>query len=197
MEERKNERIKIKKQGEYRSHMSGKTYRIGDVAKMLGIATSKLRFWEDEISYVRPMRTDKGQRYYSEKDVDLLKRIQYLLDKEKLTIPGTIQALKRELYGKSSLDKSMGTRTSVSDGMSIRDGTSVNSTNTTHAMQNINDAEYAEYLIYKAQGKKENTFSNQVSLAPEQIKFTETQGKTLKLVLEELVQLRDSLKSQM
>jgi len=174
--------------------MSERTYRIGDVAKMLGIATSKLRFWEDEISYVRPMRTDKGQRYYSEKDVDLLKRIQYLLDKEKLTIPGTIQTLKRELYGKSSLDKSMGNEMSVSNGTSLSDGTSVNAM---PAMQVINDAEYAEYLIYKAQEKKENTFSNQVSLDSEQIKSTETQGKTLKLVLEELVQLRDSLKSQM
>ena len=75
--------------------MSNKVYRIGEAAKLLGVKTSVLRFWEEEFSQIRPKRTDKGQRYYSEKDMEVLMRIRGLLYEEGMTISGAQKALKK------------------------------------------------------------------------------------------------------
>lgn len=76
--------------------MSEQLYRIGDVAKILGINTSTLRFWEAEFSQIRPKRTDTGQRYYREKDVKALKEIHALLHSEGMTIQGAKKILKNK-----------------------------------------------------------------------------------------------------
>ena len=75
--------------------MSNKVYRIGEAAKLLGVKTSVLRFWEEEFSQIRPKRTDKGQRYYSEKDMETLTRIRGLLYDEGMTISGTQKVLRK------------------------------------------------------------------------------------------------------
>ncbi len=66
---------------------------------MLGVETYVLRFWEKEFPQLQPKRTRKGQRIYSEEDVQLLKKIIYLLYKEGLSIEGAKKRLsnKREL----------------------------------------------------------------------------------------------------
>lgn len=63
-------------------------YRIGEVAELLGINTSVLRFWETQFAQLAPQKTKTGQRLYSHRDLDLVKQIQQLLYKEKLTIAG-------------------------------------------------------------------------------------------------------------
>ncbi|WP_461209117.1 MerR family transcriptional regulator [Desulfocurvus sp. DL9XJH121] len=95
----------------------GRTYRIGKAAKLLDLNTSVLRYWESEFPQIRPIRTPKGQRLYNDGHLELLKRIQYLLHDEGLTIEGArkrleldqraadeanpdakVDALKRELH---------------------------------------------------------------------------------------------------
>lgn len=71
----------------------GKTYRIGEVAKILQLKSYVLRFWETEFPQLKPSRTDKGQRLYSEKDVELLRSIQHLLHERGLTIDGARKEL--------------------------------------------------------------------------------------------------------
>jgi len=75
--------------------MSNKVYRIGEAAKLLGVKTSVLRFWEEEFSQIRPKRTDKGQRYYSEKDMETLMHIRNLLYDEGMTISGAQKTLRK------------------------------------------------------------------------------------------------------
>ena len=75
-----------------------KTYRIGDVAALLNLKPFVLRFWETEFRQLRPQRTPKGQRVYTEKDVELLRRIRYLLHEKGMTIDGA----RRKLSGKAS-----------------------------------------------------------------------------------------------
>lgn len=74
--------------------MSRKVYRIGEVANILKVKTSVLRFWESEFPQIRPKRTETGQRYYSEKDMYTLKRIHFLLYQEGMTINGAKKILK-------------------------------------------------------------------------------------------------------
>ena len=73
--------------------MPERTYKIGEVGKLLQVPSFTLRFWETEFSQLHPKRTDKGQRLYSEADVDLLRRIRSLLYDRGLTIEGARKTL--------------------------------------------------------------------------------------------------------
>ena len=63
-------------------------YRIGEVADMLGVKTSKLRFWESEFPELKPKKTRSGQRLYTGKDVELIRKIQHELKTTGMTIKG-------------------------------------------------------------------------------------------------------------
>lgn len=74
--------------------MAPRVYRIGEAAKILNVKTSVLRFWESEFTQIHPKRTETGQRYYSEKDMHILKKIHTLLYQEGMTINGAKKTLK-------------------------------------------------------------------------------------------------------
>lgn len=76
--------------------MSEKTYRIGEAAAKLNLKTYVLRFWEMEFPQIAPIRTEKGQRLYRERDLALLRRIRYLLHERGLTIEGARRILREE-----------------------------------------------------------------------------------------------------
>ena len=69
---------------------------IGEVAKELNLIeletgkakTYILRFWEKEFPQLKPKLRAKGRRYYTAENVQLLKKIQYLLKDKGLTIKG-------------------------------------------------------------------------------------------------------------
>lgn len=69
-------------------------YKIGEVAKILEVEPYVLRFWEKEFEQLRPVRSSKGQRLYTEEHLTLLKKIKYLLYERKLTIEGARLRLK-------------------------------------------------------------------------------------------------------
>ena len=73
--------------------MPERTYKIGEAAQLLKLKTHVLRFWETEFSQLSPLRTDKGQRLYSEGDLALLKSIRHLLHERGLTIEGARKVL--------------------------------------------------------------------------------------------------------
>ncbi len=77
-----------------------KTYfRIGEVARLLGVETHVLRYWESEFRTVRPVRTRTDQRLYRRQDVEELLRIRKLLYEERFTLDGAkrqIARLRRE-----------------------------------------------------------------------------------------------------
>lgn len=61
-------------------------YRIADVAELLGVPASTLRFWEKEFSELRPRRTGTRQRLYTPGDVELLDLIRFLVHERGLKI---------------------------------------------------------------------------------------------------------------
>ena len=73
--------------------MSDKVYRIGEAAELLALKAYVLRFWETEFPQLVPVRTDKGQRLYSEENLALLRRIKHLLHEQGLTIEGARRIL--------------------------------------------------------------------------------------------------------
>lgn len=81
--------------------MSAHTYRIGEAAELLQLKTHVLRFWETEFPQLAPLRTEKGQRLYTEEHVALLRRIKQLLHEQGMTIEGA----RRVLEGGPAVDE--------------------------------------------------------------------------------------------
>ena len=65
-----------------------KFYSIGEVAKILDVATSVLRYWEKEFPQVTPLKTDYGHRIYTKDQIEVLQRIKTLLYENGMTIKG-------------------------------------------------------------------------------------------------------------
>ena len=54
-------------------------YKIKDVAEMLGVQQSTLRFWEKEFDCLNPRRSASNVRYYTPADIEMIRVISYLL----------------------------------------------------------------------------------------------------------------------
>ena len=82
-----------------------KYYTISEVAEILGVNQSKIRYWEKEFSqFIKPRRSRKGNRMFSQKDIENLKLIKHLVEDLGLKLKGAKQFLK---YGKKELDAKM------------------------------------------------------------------------------------------
>ena len=68
-------------------------FKIGEVSSLLTVEPYVLRFWETEFPKLAPKKTEKGQRMYRRKDVELLLQIKHLLYEKKFTIEGARQYL--------------------------------------------------------------------------------------------------------
>jgi DNA-binding transcriptional MerR regulator len=71
-------------------------FKIGEVAKIVGVKPYVLRYWETEFSMVRPGKTRSKHRLYRRKDVDMLLRIKELLHDRRFTIEGARKYLRTE-----------------------------------------------------------------------------------------------------
>ncbi|MEI6507367.1 MAG: MerR family transcriptional regulator [Bacteroidota bacterium] len=66
-----------------------KTYHtIGEVSKMIEIPISVIRYWEKEFDILKPEKTEKGTRKFSQKDIQNLQLIHHLLKEKGFTIQG-------------------------------------------------------------------------------------------------------------
>ncbi len=86
--------------------MAERVYRIGQAAKLLGLKPHVLRFWESECPQLAPVRTEKGQRLYTEEHLALLKSIHRLVHEEGLTLDGARRRLEHA-EGLSDLKRSV------------------------------------------------------------------------------------------
>ena len=68
-------------------------YRIGEVARICGVATSVLRFWETQFPQLRPAKGGTGQRLYRRRELEMALRIHQLVHVQGFTLAGARQAL--------------------------------------------------------------------------------------------------------
>ncbi len=66
---------------------------IGEVAKALGIRQHVLRYWEEQIPQLKPVKRSGGRRYYRPEDVKLVQRIDQLVHREGYTLRGARLAI--------------------------------------------------------------------------------------------------------
>jgi DNA-binding transcriptional MerR regulator len=63
-------------------------FSIGEVAKMFDVSTSLIRFWESEFDILKPKKNKKGDRFFTQKDVDNLHLIFHLVKERGFTLKG-------------------------------------------------------------------------------------------------------------
>jgi DNA-binding transcriptional MerR regulator len=78
---------------------SNRRYLIGEVAELAELPVHTLRQWQEHFPQLKPKRDRANRRYYTAKDIDIVKRIKTLLRHEKMTIPGARVRLAQELHG--------------------------------------------------------------------------------------------------
>lgn len=68
-------------------------FKIGDVARICGVETYVLRFWETQFPQLKPNKSGTGQRLYRKREVELALAIKRLVHGEGYTLAGARQAL--------------------------------------------------------------------------------------------------------
>ena len=74
-------------------------YSIGEVAAMFDVNNSLIRFWEKEFSIIKPKKNKKGNRYFTEKDINNLKIIFHLVKERGYTLDGAKKKLRENKEG--------------------------------------------------------------------------------------------------
>ncbi len=69
-------------------------YTIGEVSNLLEVKPYVLRYWEKEFPQLKPSKKLGGNRRYNPDDIELLKKIKYMLYIQKYTIEGVRKKLK-------------------------------------------------------------------------------------------------------
>ena len=85
-------------------------FSIGEVAEMLEVSPSLIRFWETEFEQLQPRKNRKGNRTYNRADVDLLRTIYHLVKERGFTLKGAKEKLKEK---PEKLDKALAVRDSL------------------------------------------------------------------------------------
>ena len=76
---------------------------IGEVAKILQLKSKKkgvlpthtIRFWETQFKQIKPKILSGNRRYYNKSNIDLLKKIKFLLKEQGMTINGVKKILNK------------------------------------------------------------------------------------------------------
>ena len=75
--------------------LSKKFYKIGEVADILGIPASTLRFWEKKFTILRPRRNAKNIRVYTPQDVETIRKLYYLVKEKGLKLDAAQEYLNK------------------------------------------------------------------------------------------------------
>ena len=71
-----------------------KYYKIGDVATILGIPMSTLRYWESQFTIIKPKRNAKNIRFYTPNDIETIRKVYYLVKEKGLKLDAAQEQIK-------------------------------------------------------------------------------------------------------
>jgi len=74
-------------------------YTIKDFAKKVGVEEYVLRYWESVFPQLKPLKTEKGHRRYTDEHIPVVEKIKELMWEKKYTIEGAKKELK-EIFSK-------------------------------------------------------------------------------------------------
>lgn len=71
-------------------------YSIGEVSEMFDVNASLIRYWEKEFDVLKPKKNAKGNRLFTDKDIENLKLIYHLVKERGFTLEGAKMKLKED-----------------------------------------------------------------------------------------------------
>ena len=74
-------------------------YKIGDVAEILHIPESTLRYWEKQFTIIKPRRNSKNPRLYTPADIEVIRKIHYLVKEKGLKIDAAQSEIRKNRDG--------------------------------------------------------------------------------------------------
>ena len=74
-------------------------YSIGEVAEMLGLSETLLRYWEKEFPSITPKKAGRNVRQYSQEDIDQLRLVRHLVKDKDMKLAAARKALKNNKDG--------------------------------------------------------------------------------------------------
>ncbi len=79
----------------YKEKKTEKLYfTIGEVADKFAVNASLIRFWEKEFDTIRPRKNTKGNRLFTQKDIESIKLIYHLVKEKGMTLSGAKKKIK-------------------------------------------------------------------------------------------------------
>lgn len=88
-------------------------YSIGEVADMLNVNTSLIRFWEKNFTIIKPHKNKKGNRDFTKEDIENLKLIYNLVKEQRMTLEGAQKKLSENKQSVSDNYKIVESLTSI------------------------------------------------------------------------------------
>ena len=70
-------------------------YSMGEVAEMFDVNQSLIRHWESKFDCLKPHKNAKGNRMFTEADVERLKQIYHLVKERGMTLKGAAKVLRQ------------------------------------------------------------------------------------------------------
>lgn len=84
-----------------------KYYKIREVAEIIGLPPSTLRFWESRFTIIKPKRNAKGIRFYTPSDIEHLRMVAYLVKEKGLHLEAAEEQIRANRSGVSQRAKAI------------------------------------------------------------------------------------------
>ncbi len=79
-----------------------KYYKISEVADILNVPASTLRFWEKEFTIIKPKRNAKNTRFYTPQDIETIRKVYYLVKEKGLKLDAAQAEI---LHNRQNIDR--------------------------------------------------------------------------------------------
>lgn len=90
-------------------------FTIGETAQLFQVNPSLLRYWEKEFEMIKPFKNKKGDRYYTEKDIEIIRTIYYLTKEKGYTLQGAKAVIKQNAKKEMNRAKVVDTLSKIKD----------------------------------------------------------------------------------
>lgn len=74
--------------------LAKKYYKISEVADILGLPASTLRFWEKKFTIIKPKRNNHGTRFYTASDLEKIRHVAFLVKEKGMKLEAAEQQIK-------------------------------------------------------------------------------------------------------
>lgn len=92
-------------------------YKIREVAELLDLPASTLRFWEQNFTILKPKRTTHRARLYTPADIEILRMIRYLVKDKGLKLDAAEAEIRRNRTGVSRRFEAIERLRDIRDGL--------------------------------------------------------------------------------